>query len=453
MQSNLKQIWRLGLPISLTMVIQMIIVMVDSAFAGYISHIDLAAVSLAGGVFHIGLLLLIGIGIGASVKGGQASGADDEGAMLNCFRQGTLACLIIGLLLSLLLLNTSSLMLYLGQEPEVVKLAETYLNWLAWTLPMQALLVLFRSYFAVIDRPWQSFLPVCFALLLNTFLDYCLATGQLGFPALGISGIGIASLISNAFLIVMMLHRMGWSTSREMFSFTHSEVWHDHGMRKLLLISFPISLTLMIEQAFFSGSIFLAGTLGGSEQAAHQIILNAIGTSFLFNTGLAIACAILIGKAVGAGSFNRIMPIVKGGWVLAQVFTIPFALILLVFDDQWIGLFLDASLASNETAIGFVKSVLLIAIVMLFIDTIWLVVIESLHGLLDTTYPAISALAAYWLLGGPLAYWATQNYPNAFTWIWIAMLLAAMLLTILVYLRLRIKVANLSLLDDVMAKV
>jgi MATE family multidrug resistance protein len=209
----------------------------------------------------------------------------------------------------------------------------------------------------------------------------------------------------------------------------------------------------MIEQAFFSGSIFLAGTLGGSEQAAHQIILNTIGTSFLFNTGLAIACAILIGKAVGAGSFNRIMPIVKAGWVLAQVFTIPFALILLVFDDQWIGLFLDASLASNETAIGFVKSVLLIAIVMLFIDTIWLVVIESLHGLLDTTYPAISALAAYWLLGGPLAYWATQNYPNAFTWIWIAMLLAAMLLTILVYLRLRIKVANLSLLDDVMAKV
>ncbi len=32
-------------------------------------------------------------------------------------------------------------------------------------------------------------------------------------------------------------------------------------------------------------------------------------------------------------------------------------------------------------------------------------------------------------------------------------ILAAMLLTILVYLRLRIKVANLSLLDDVMAKV
>ena len=56
------------------MVIQMVIVMVDSAFAGYISYIDLAAVSLAGGVFHIALLLLIGIGIGASVKAGHAWG-------------------------------------------------------------------------------------------------------------------------------------------------------------------------------------------------------------------------------------------------------------------------------------------------------------------------------------------------------------------------------------------
>ncbi len=78
-------------------------------------------------------------------------------------------------------------------------------------------------------------------------------------------------------------------------------------MRKLLLVSFPIALTLMTEEAFFSGSIFLAGTLGGAEQAAHQIFLNTIGTSFLFNTGLAIACSILIGKAVGATGFDQIM--------------------------------------------------------------------------------------------------------------------------------------------------
>ncbi len=453
MRSQLKQIWRLGLPISLTMVMQMVIVMVDSAFAGYISYIDLAAVSLAGGVFHICLLLLIGIGIGASVKGGQALGAKDEAAMLNCFRQGALACLIIGLLLSLLLLNASTLMLYLDQGPEVVKLTQTYLGWLAWTLPMQALLVLFRSYFAVIDRPWKSVIPVCFALLLNSFLDYCLATGEHGFPALGIAGIGIASLVSNALLLVLMLRSMGWPIAREMFSFTRSEVWYEHGMRKLLLVSFPIALTLMTEEAFFAGSIFLAGTLGGAEQAAHQILLNTIGTSFLFNTGLAIACSILIGKAVGAAGFDQIMSIVKAGWVLAQGFTIPFALILLLFGDQWIGLFLDASLTSNQATIGFVKSVLFIAIVMLFVDTIWLVIIESLHGLLDTTYPAISALLAYWLLGGPLAYWATQNYPDAFTWIWVAMLLAATVLTSLVYLRLRIKVAALNLLNDGVAGV
>ena len=441
---NLKQIWRLGLPISLTMVIQMIIVMVDSAFAGHISYIDLAAISLAGGVFHIGLLLLIGIGIGASVKAGQALGAGNEHAMLNCFRQGTFACLSIGLVLSVLLLNTSSFMLLLDQEPEVVKLAGIYLNWLAWTLPIQALLVLFRSYFAVIDKPWESVLPVCLALLLNTFLDYCLATGELGFPALGIAGIGIASLLSNIFLLLLMLRNMGWSTAHEMFNFSHPQLWQDHGLRKLILISLPIAMTLVVEEAFFAGSIFLAGSLGGAEQAAHQILLNTVGTSFLFNTGLAIACSILIGKAVGAGRFGRIMGIVKAGWILAQGFTIPFALILLVFADQWTGLFLDSTLASNQATIGFVNSVLVIAVVMLFFDTIWMVTIESLHGLLDTTYPAIATLIAYWLIGGPLAYWAIRNYPEAFTAIWVVMLLAAALLTLLVYWRLRVKVADLN---------
>ena len=444
MLSNLKQIWRLGLPISLTMVIQMIIVMVDSAFAGYISYIDLAAISLAGGIFHIGLLLLIGIGIGASVKAGQASGAGDSQAMLNCFRQGTLACLSLGLLLAILLLNSTSLMLFLDQDPAVVERAERYLSWLAWTLPIQALLVLFRSYFAVIDRPWDSVMPVCLALLLNTFLDYCLATGELGFPALGISGIGIASLISNLFLLLLMLRNMGWSTALAVFNFRHAQVWQDHGMRRLLIISLPISLTLTVEEAFFAGSIFLTGSLGSAEQAAHQILLNTVGTSFLFNTGLAIACSILIGKAVGAQGFERIMPIVKAGWILAQAFTIPFALILLLFGDQWTGLFLDSTLASNEATIGFVNSVLIIAIAMLLFDTIWLITIESLHGLLDTTYPAIATLISYWLLGGPLAYWAIQNYPDAFTAIWVVMLLAAILLTLLVYWRLHVKVADLN---------
>ena len=89
MLQTMKTIWRLGLPLCLTFVMQMIIIMVDSAFAGNISYGSLAAVSLASNTFYIFLLLVIGVGIACGVKAGQAFGANDQPAMLNSFRQGT----------------------------------------------------------------------------------------------------------------------------------------------------------------------------------------------------------------------------------------------------------------------------------------------------------------------------------------------------------------------------
>lgn len=156
----------------------MVIVIVDSVFAGNISYVTLAAVSLGGNTFYIFLLFLIGIDVASSVMAGQASGSGDNDAMLNCFRRGALLCVLIGFVMSVILLNLESVMLRLGQEPEVVALTMTYLKWFAWILPIQALVVLTRSYFAVINRPWATVLPVVWALLLNTLLDYCLATGE-----------------------------------------------------------------------------------------------------------------------------------------------------------------------------------------------------------------------------------------------------------------------------------
>ena len=436
MLQTMKTIWRLGLPLCLTFVMQMIIIMVDSAFAGNISYSSLAAVSLASNTFYIFLLLVIGVGIACGVKAGQAFGADNLPAMLNSFRQGTFLGVLLGVVLAVLLLNCAPIMRALGQPENVIIEMKPYLMWFAWTLPIQALTVLYRTYFAVIDKPWAGVWPVLYAVLLNAFLDYCLANGNLGFPAMGIAGIGLASLISNLFLLLMMLRNIGWVTVRSLFDFMHQDVWVDQGIWKLLIISLPISLTLVSEEAFFAGSAYLAGYLGAEELAAHQILLNTAGTSYLFNMGISTACSILIGKYIGAGKLGEILTTVKAGWLLVMIFTIPFALLLLVLGDNWISLFLDKTDSSNQATILFVKSALMIVVLMLFIDATWLVIIESLHGMLDTAFPMWCTVIAYWLIGGPLAYWAIGYFPNAFVWIWIAMLIAACVLTALVFSRL-----------------
>jgi len=440
MLANLKLIWRLGLPLSLTFLIQMVIIMVDSLFAGNISYTDLAAVSLGSSIFYIFLLLLIGFEIGCSIRAGQALGGDDETGMLDCFRHGIIFCLLFGIPFALVLLNISPLLLKLDQKPEVVILCKQYLSWFAWTLPIHLIVILLRGYFAVIDRPWVSVWPVAFMLVLNTFLNYCLAYGNFGFPEMGIAGIGLASLISNIVLLGLMLVNVGWTKTQYLFDLVQKTVWTDGGLIKLFIISLPIGLTLLMEEAFFSGTNFLAGSLGADEQAAHQILFNAIGTSYLFNTGISMAVSIIIGKYIGAKNYSQILPAVKSGFLIVLACTLPFALVLGLFGDQWIFTFLDESLESNQTTILLAKSVIWIAVISLFVDACFLIIIESLHGMLDTTYPSICAFFAYWIIAGPLAYWATYNTETPFTWIWSCILLSSCLLVLLAGTRLRSKI-------------
>ncbi len=232
--------------------------------------------------------------------------------------------------------------------------------------------------------------------------------------------------------------------TKQLFDFARWSAWADKDLLKMFLISLPIGLTLVMEEAFFSGTNFLAGTLGADEQAAHQILFNAVGTSYLFNTGIAMAVAIIIGKHIGANNHSQILPTVKGGLIIILACTLPFALVIGLFDDQWINLFLNESLDSNQTTIFLAKSVILIAVVALFIDSCFLLLIETLHGMLDTTYPALCALVVYWLLVGPLAYWATHYSRLPFTGIWLCILLSSLMLVGLIALRVRAKTKGYS---------
>ena len=168
----------------------------------------------------------------------------------------------------------------------------------------------------------------------------------------------------------------------------------------------------------------------------------------MFNTGIAMAVSIIIGKSIGAKTYSQILPTVKSGLIIALACTFPFALILGFFGDQWIFIFLDESLDSNSATIFFAKAVMMIAIITLFIDACYMISIEALHGMLDTKYPAVCALFAYWIIAGPIAYWATLYAPFPFTWIWLCILLSSCLLTLLAGIRLRLKIKEYAMIHS-----
>ena len=79
-------------------------------------------------------------------------------------------------------------------------------SWRRWPAPMCArcngrccpstAIIVLRSFISALERPGWALVIVFFAVAFNAFANWCLMYGNLGFPALGLPGSGLATTLS-----------------------------------------------------------------------------------------------------------------------------------------------------------------------------------------------------------------------------------------------------------------
>src|SRR5207237_6596708 len=106
----------------------------------------------------------------------------------------------------------------------------------------------------------------------NFLVNYSLIFGRFGMPALGLTGAGIGTTMTNIFMFLAMAlivtrhprfrryHLFGrfWRADWERFR----EVWR---------LGLPIGVTLLLEIGLFNAAVFLMGLIGAESVAAHAI--------------------------------------------------------------------------------------------------------------------------------------------------------------------------------------
>jgi len=143
------------------------------------------------------------------------------------------------------------------------------------------------------------------SVLVNTFLNYCLIGGNLGFPALGLRGAAIATLVAAGVqtLLIEILARAKKGPTvgsfGEYFSFD----------RELIPRYFKVAMPVLVNEL-----IWVIGTNGydmvlarrGTENYAGYTISNSVQQlCFVFFIGICHACAIMVGKTIGEGKLDE----------------------------------------------------------------------------------------------------------------------------------------------------
>lgn len=390
--------FRLALPLIAGQLGQMLIGLADTIMIGRLGVIELGAATFANTLLIVPFVLGIGLLTSVSVRVSQALGAKRPDEAGDVLRHGTWMALAFGIVTFLLALGLIPFIDWMGQPTEVAGITPPYLIICAASLIPAFLSMTWKNHADALNRPWVPFWILMGGVVLNIFLNWMLIWGKFGFPAMGLEGAGIATLISR---ILVALGVFFWLTRSSIVRIWTPKRWWGRCQKSafynLLTIGFPASFQMLTEVGAFAVCSLLIGTLGAIPLAAHQVAITCAATTFMIPLGVAMAITVRVGEAVGAGQEGRLHQILLGGWVYS-VSACTLSMLTFLLFGKWIA----HQFVADQAVIDIAARLLIIAGLFQLFDGVQVTAGFALRGMNDVRVPALYSVISYWVVAVPL---------------------------------------------------
>jgi len=280
------------------MVSQNLLNIVDTAMVGFLGDPALAAVGLGGFVVFMCQALILGISTGVQSSAARRKGEgriDRAAAILNT---ALLLVMLVAPFFSIVLIQLAAPVFpFLNSDPAVIERGVPYLEWRLGAIIFVGMNFAFRGYWNALDmsRLYMNTLIIMHAC--NIVLNYVLIFGKLGFPAYGVTGAGMASAISMAIGTAVYFFLGFRHVAKGCFLRCFAT---RHETASLIKISLPAGLQQLFFAAGLVAMFWVIGRIGTPELAAANVLITVLLFAILPGLALGIACATLVGQALGA---------------------------------------------------------------------------------------------------------------------------------------------------------
>lgn len=418
MRSEAKKTIRLAVPIIIGELAQMALHIIDTAMVGALSYLHLAAAALVVTSMNIPFVFGIGITISVSQMVSLAHGQQDDKKVSHYFYNGFLLCAVAAIIISAALVMGRDVLRYMGQDPEVVRLAVPFLSLMGWSIIPMLLFMTLKQFADGLQFTRTAMLLSLAAIPVNVFLNWLLIYGNWGFPRMELLGAGWATLISRTLIFLILLwiilqHKTFRPFVQRTEWFLRARTW-----RELLGIGVPSALQIGMEAGAFAVSGIVIGTISAVAQAAHQIALSCAAFTFMVSMGLAQAGSIRVSHALGQHNWKKISLIGNSTILTALLYGIFCAIGFAVFRHTLPVLF-NKDLAVLELA----SVLLLYAAVFQMSDSTQAIGAGLLRGIKDVRTPTLLIAVAYWVIGLPVGMLLAFRFGLGAPGIWTGLIL------------------------------
>lgn len=337
-----KEIWIISYPILISLVMEQMIGMTDTAFLGRVGEIELGASAIAGIYYMVIFMMAFGFSIGAQIMIARRNGERQYNEIGSIFYQGIYFLLALaGIMFALSMYFSPILLKQIISSPNIYEASLSYINWRIFGFFFSFVMVMFRAFFVGTTQTKTLTLNSIVMVLSNVVFNYILIFGKFGFPKLGIAGAAIGSslaeLVSVLFFIIYTWKRIDCRK----YGLNKLPAFRLETLKRILGVSFWTMIQNLLSMSTWLMFFLFVEHLGERALAVTNIIRNVSGIPFMIAMAFASTCGSLVSNLIGAGEIDCVRGTIRQHIRIAYLFVLPLLIFFALFPNLILSIYTD----------------------------------------------------------------------------------------------------------------
>lgn len=281
--------------------------LVDSLMVSSLGSYAVAAVGLTTQPKFIGLALFFALNVAISALVARRRGEEKPDEANQILSTAIVFIIAAAVLLSVLFVVLASPIIHMcGSTPETHASAVAYFQIIMGGMIFNCIQMGINSAQRGAGNTKITMRTNVTSNTVNIIFNYLLINGHLGFPALGIHGAALATVLGTVVACIMsifsILRPEGFISLP--YIIKNKVLPAADAFVHLIKVGYSVFFEQLLMRIGFMLTAIMAAKQGTDAMAAHQVGMNIMGLSFSFGDGLQAAAVALIGRSLGAGDEN-----------------------------------------------------------------------------------------------------------------------------------------------------
>jgi len=381
---------------------QMIVSIINTAMVGRLENtqVQLAAMGLG----FLGTLVISSffssLSTGTHVLIARRQGENNPVGVSEVLNNSLLICFTMGTLFAALgYFFSYNIIDFFSKDEAVTRAGAGYMRYQFLGLPFFLLIVSYRGFFFGIGHTKIFMISAIIINVFNIIFNYLFIFGALGFPKMDLAGAGLGYSVSMVLGWIFFFLVTFLSNYRKHYKYySHFHISKDV-IAQIVRISLPVSLQNILILLGFLVFVAITGIIGTVEQAATNVVMNALFISLMPCFGFGIAVQTLVGQSIGKGSARLAHAYGYETAKLGTIFTMAVGVVFVLFPDAILSV-----ITTKQEVIDAAHSVLQVAGIAQIFYGSGIIFANALQAGGATVYVMFVEVLTHWIIFLPLTY-------------------------------------------------